>query len=122
MPSTHNHNMKKLILIIIIIAGVSQIGYFGYQIYVNFLIPRGTGAIYTPPSQSDLILGNEFNNLQKSLPLSTQYFSIVEFNNSKGAFIVNATDNSVDLPTEFNNWYATSSFSAIPKTMFLLQQ
>lgn len=113
--------MKNKVAILIIIISLSTIIFVAYSYYGNYLaFGGGTGAIYSPPSKTEINEGNAINSLQKSLPLSTVGFAITKYDYRKGQFVVQSYYQGADLQKEFDIWYATSSFSAIPKNLFQL--
>jgi hypothetical protein len=79
----------------------------------------GIGAILSSPSPQLLAEGEAISVLRKSLPLSAQGFTIIDYNYSTGQFIVSSNKAS-DLQVAFDDWYASSKFIAIPKSMFQL--
>ena len=122
--------MKKILLItipIVIVAGVVAVILNLnnlkrlYRVYTNDF-SGGLGAINSTPSPNQKNEGDSINNLIKSLPVSTDSLTISGYDYSQGKFIVVLNDTTLDLQTEFDNWYAASSYTAIPKSMFLLRE
>lgn len=113
--------MKKKIIILSFIF-LLILGFLIYFVYTNY-IPHGfTGAIYTPPSVSEIEEAKAVDNLQNDLPLQSSLFSIYRFDYSQGRFIVSYSTTSATFSEDFGNWLENSSYSAIPKSMFFLQQ
>lgn len=120
---------KKIILIsiaiIIISLAVASLLHFRdikrFFVLQTVDLSNGAGAILSSPNPSDAIEADAINTLQKSLPLSTPGFVISSYDFSKGKFIVQNYYKGSNLQLEFDTWYQTSSYSAIPKQMFLLQ-
>lgn len=81
-------------------------------------VPEQLGSIITKPLKSDTEAGTEINNLQKALPLVTTAFTIKSYDYSKGLFIVELGADPSDTAENFFTWKETSSYSAIPKSMF----
>lgn len=119
--------MKKIIISIIIISTIISAGIYikdlkrGYTLLTTDL---STGAGFAPstPNPKSAREADEVNILIKSLPLSTTGFSITNYNYATGKFLVKNFYIGSDLEAEFTNWQKTSSYSAIPRSMFLLQQ
>lgn len=85
-------------------------------------IPDRTGGTPPQPIESDIKEGEAVNNLQKALPLSIQFFTITKYDYSKAEFVVVGYNGTPDLEGDFDTWLKSSSYSAIPKSMFLLSQ
>lgn len=114
-------NYRKIVIITISIIITILISNFIYKTYQSNKYPTATGGdvpIQLPPSV--VLESDAMATLSASLPISTPQFTIT-FSYKNGKYIVSGVD-SANLQSDFDNWYANSEYTAIPKTRFQISK
>jgi hypothetical protein len=108
---------KNLAVLVILI--VISLGSWAYYKEATVDAPISTGGdvmLIVPENIEDE--PNAMERLSKELPLKTNGLSI-EYSFKKGKYIVESNGSS-NLQGDFDAWYESSDFKAIPKTRFLI--
>jgi len=119
--------MKKILLTTIVILLVVLIALLGRYFYKRNTFPKSgetgiTGGTANLPKPEDISLAEAMTKLKNSLPYSTNFFTITEFDYKTAEFIVVFVNRTDESEKEFTNWLQNSGFSAIPKERFLLRR
>lgn len=114
-------NYRKSVLIITSILIVILVSIFIYKNYESNKYPTSTGGDVPLQIPPDVVSETEaMSKLSASLPISTPQFTIT-FSYKNGKYIVSGVD-SANLQSDFDNWYANSEYTAIPKTRFQISK